>query len=197
MTVPQSRAGDYQECGRSHSQCCPLQGSRGWQGHAGIVHSGQPGAWLGKGGRGTPVASPGTLTLLCQGSVPCLTGTSVFLCSLCTGVMGKTLDLQNKPHQGGAVLCWVPVLGSHIPEPHGQIEALFPAYARAEDLLPALARSWVASPLAGISWGRESLCPGLPLATLGGGPSSSPTRPAPSPVKPPAFPSSGKACGKG
>lgn len=42
---------------------------------------------------------------------------------------GETLDLQNKPHQGGAVLCWVPALGSDISEPHGQIEALFLAYA--------------------------------------------------------------------
>lgn len=91
MAVPQSSAGGYQECGRSHSQCCPLQGSRDWQGHCGIVHLGQPGAWLGRGGRGAPAASPGTLTLLCQGSVPCLTGTSVFLCSFCTGVMGKPL----------------------------------------------------------------------------------------------------------
>lgn len=38
----------------------------------------------------------------------CVSGLSLYWCD------GETLDLQNKPHQGGAVLCWVPVLGSHM-----------------------------------------------------------------------------------
>lgn len=75
------------------------------------------------------MASSGTLTLLCQGFVPCLTGTSVSVLSLYWWD-GETLDLQNKPYQGGAVLFWVPVLGSHIPEPRGQIGALCLAYGQ-------------------------------------------------------------------
>lgn len=42
-----------------------------------------------------------------------------------TGAMGKTLNLQNKPHQGGAGLCWVPAVGSCALGLPGQIQAHF------------------------------------------------------------------------
>lgn len=152
--------------------------------------------WLGRGGRGAPVASSGTLTLLCQGFVPCLTGTSVSVLSLYWWD-GETLICRiNRIREvlfSSGSLSWGATSQSHVV----RLEPCALPMARAEDLLPALARPWLIYPLAGVSWGRESLCPGLPLDTLGGGPNSSLSGPASSPVKAPAFPNSGKASGKG
>lgn len=142
------------------------------------------------------MASPGTLTMLCQDFVPCLTGTSV-LCSLCTGVMGKPLICRiNRIREvlfSAGSLPWGVTSQSHMV----RLKLCSLPMPTAGGLLPALARPWLCPPLAGVSWGRESLCPGLPLATLGGGPDSSSSGPALSPVKPPPFPSSRKASGKG
>lgn len=79
---------------------------------------------------------------------PALLRQRFFFC-LCTGAMGKTLDLQNKLHQGGAGLCWVPAAGSRVPEPSSS------PTARAGNLPPA-----PASP-GKTPQGRESLHPPL------------------------------------
>lgn len=103
----------------------------------------------------------------------------VFLCSLCIGVRGKPLICRiNRIREvlfSAGSLPWGATSQSHMV----RLKPCSLPAARPEDLLPALARPWLGpSPLAGISRGRDSLCPGLPLATLGGGPDSSPSGPA-------------------
>jgi len=181
--VPRRRAGGCRERGGSRSWCPSFAGRQG-----------PAGAPQRRPSRGHPAASPGTPGPPRQGVVPRPPGTGVSqtdaFCCLCTGAVGKPLHLQNKPRRGAAGLCWVPAAGSRVPEPWGWVQGrLLVGDGAGDGALSA----------AGAAQGRESLCPGVPLAALGGNPDSSPRASSPALAAAPLHlpGGSGKAAGKG
>lgn len=98
-----------------------------------------------------------------------------FFCSLRTGAMGKpSICRINRIREllvSAGFLPW----GAASRSCMARFKPSSLPAARAEDLPPAPARpQWAPASPAEMSWGRESLPPGLPLATLGGSPDSAP-----------------------